>query len=98
MKMKAMKRLAVVQPHLSNVSREMFLELSAHCPLDVVVSPAPAGMGFDVAPVAESPRIRYFSGPTLKPFGARVGLIQCSVLRYLLRHRPDAVFLNANPR
>ncbi len=96
--MKAMKRLAVVQPHLSNVSREMFLELSAHCPLDVVVSPAPSGMGFDVAPAAESPRIRYFSGPTLKPFGARVGLIQWSVLRYMLRHRPDAVFLNANPR
>jgi glycosyltransferase involved in cell wall biosynthesis len=94
----AVRRLGVIQPQLSNPSREMFLELSQYCPLDVVVSPEPAGQGFRVAPLPQGPRIRYFSGPTLKPFGSRFGLIQWSALRYILHEKPDAIFVNANPR
>jgi glycosyltransferase involved in cell wall biosynthesis len=92
------KRLGVIQPHLSNASREMFLELAQYCPLDLVVSLAPSGMGFEVAPVAEGSRIRIFSGPTLMPLGKRLGWIQWSVVKYILHQRPEAVFLNANPR
>jgi glycosyltransferase involved in cell wall biosynthesis len=93
-----MKKLAVIQPHLTNASREMFLELARHCPLDLVVSPEPAGMGFRVAQLAKEPRIRCFSGPTFMPLGQKFGWIQWSVVRYILRERPEAVFLNANPR
>jgi glycosyltransferase involved in cell wall biosynthesis len=93
-----MKRLGVIQPHLTNASREMFLELARHCPLDLVVSPEPAGMGFKVAPIAEGPRLRYFSGPTSRPMGKSLGGIQWSAVNYMLRERPDALFLNANPR
>jgi glycosyltransferase involved in cell wall biosynthesis len=94
------KRLGVIQPHLSNASREMFLELAEYCPLDLVVSPEPAGMGFEVAPIAEGLRIRVFSGPTFMPLGKRLGWIQWSVVKYIFhRHeRPEALFLNANPR
>ncbi len=93
-----MNRLGVIQPHLTNTSREMLLELAEYCPLDLVVSPEPAGMGFKVAPVAEGPRIRYFSGPTFMPAGWKFGWIQWAVVNYILRERPEAVFLNANPR
>ena len=95
-----MKRLAVIQPHLSNASREMFLELAEHCPLDLVVSPAPAGMGFEVAPIPEGSRVRLFSGPTFMPLGKRLGWIQWSVVKYIfhLHEPPDALLLNANPR
>lgn len=93
-----MKRLAVIQPHLTNTSREMFLELAEYCPLDLVFSPEPAGMGFKVAPIAEGPRIRCFCGPTLMPVGRKFGWIQWSVAKYILRQRPGAVFINANPR
>lgn len=93
----AIRRLGVIQPHLSNSSRDMFLELSEHCPLDIVVSPEPAGEGFNVQLFPVSARIRYFSGPTWRPFG-RVGLIQWSAVRYFMRDRPDAIFVNANPR
>jgi len=91
------KRLGVIQPHLSNTSREMFLELSNYCPLDLVLSPAPEDMGFKVAPIAEGPRIRYFFGPT---FGPKFAHIQWSALKYILMPgaRPEALFLNANPR
>jgi len=92
------KTLGVIQPHLSNVSREMFLELARYCPLDLVMSPAPAGMGFQVAPLAEGPRIRCFSGSTVMPLGKKFGWIQWSVVSYILRERPDALLLNANPR
>ncbi len=94
------KRLGVIQPHLSNASREMFLELAQYCPLDLVVSLAPSGMGFEVAPVAEGSRIRIFSGPTLMPLGKRFGWIQWSVMKYIVQshERPEALFLNANPR
>jgi glycosyltransferase involved in cell wall biosynthesis len=78
----------------------MFLELAEYCPLDLVVSPEPAGMGFKVAPIPEGPRIRCFSGPTVMPVGSRAGWIQWSVLHYILilRERPEALFINANPR
>jgi glycosyltransferase involved in cell wall biosynthesis len=92
------KTLGVIQPHLSNVSREMFLKLARYCPLDLVMSPAPAGMGFQVAPLAEGPRIRCFSGSTVMPLGKKFGWIQWSVVSYILRERPDALLLNANPR
>jgi glycosyltransferase involved in cell wall biosynthesis len=87
-----------MQPHLTNASREMFLELAQHCPLDLIVSPEPAGLGFEVAPILEGPRIRCFSGPTLMPLGRNLGWIQWSVVNYILKERPDALFLNANPR
>lgn len=93
-----MNRLGVIQPHLTNTSREMFLELSEHCPIDLVVSPPPTGMGFQLAPIAEGTRVRYFSGATFRPFGKQLGWIQWSVLRYISRERPDALFVNANPR
>lgn len=76
----------------------MFLELSAHCALDLVLSPPPSGTGFDLAPLPGNSRIREFCGRTLKPLGKNFGWIQLSVLGYVVRHRPDAVFLNANPR
>lgn len=76
----------------------MFFELAQYCPLDLVVSPEPAGMGFRVAPIAEGPRVRCFSVPTLMPFGKKFGWIQWGVVKYILRERPEAIFLNANPR
>ena len=91
-------RLAVMQPHLSNASRAMFLELSEYCELDLVLSPEPEGQGFKVAPMPEGSRIRCFLGRTLKPLGPRLGWIQLSALTYMVRHRPQAVLLNANPR
>jgi glycosyltransferase involved in cell wall biosynthesis len=93
-----MKRLAAIQPHLTNASREMFLELARYCPLDLVVSPDPVGMGFQVAPIAKGGGIRCFSGPTFTPTGKKLGWIQWSAVKYMLRERPDALFLNANPR
>lgn len=92
------EKLAVIQPHLTNASQEMFLELSQHCALDLVVSPAPAGSGFAVAPLPGSPRIRLFSGPTFMPLGKNFGWIQWSAVKYMLRQRPGAVLVNANPR
>jgi glycosyltransferase involved in cell wall biosynthesis len=96
--LKKQMRLAVMQPHLSNASREMFLELSQYCPLDLVLSPEPAGQGFQVADLPQGTRIRCFFGRTLRPLGPRVGWIQLSALTYMLRYRPQAVLLNANPR
>lgn len=91
------KRLAVIQPHLSNASREMFLELAQYCPLDLVVSPEPRDMGFTVAPVALEPQVRCFFLPTLMPLGKKFGRIQWGVVKYILRERPEKIFLNANP-
>jgi glycosyltransferase involved in cell wall biosynthesis len=93
-----MKRLGVIQPHLSNASREMFIELAEYCPLDLVVSPEPPGMGFKIAPLEKGLGVRCFSVPTLMPFGRKFGWIQWGVVNYILRERPETIFLNANPR
>jgi len=76
----------------------MFLELAEHCPLDLVISPEPSAMGFDVAPLTDGPTVRCFSGPTFMPVGKKLGWIQLSVLRYIVRERPRALFINGNPR
>jgi len=93
-----MKRLCIIQPILSNYSRETFFEMAEFCDVDIVFSPTPSGTGFgDVLPTQNS-RVRYFVVPTFKPFGDKIGMIQWGIAKYLLRERPDAVLVTANPR
>jgi glycosyltransferase involved in cell wall biosynthesis len=92
------RRLCVVQPLLSNYSRETFLELADCCKVDLVFSPAPKGTGFgDVQPPNDL-RIRYFVFPTLKPLGKKLGLIQWGVCAYIRREKPDAIVMSATPQ
>jgi glycosyltransferase involved in cell wall biosynthesis len=92
------RRLGVIQPHLSNASQQMFVELSQYCPLDLLVSPPPAGAGFGGALPSASPQIRCFVIPTFKPFGPSFGWVQWGVTKHILTQRPHTIFINANPR
>jgi glycosyltransferase involved in cell wall biosynthesis len=93
-----MKRLCIIQPLLSNYSRETFLELTQYCQVDLVYSPAPSETGFGDVPPPENDRLRYFIVPTLKPFGERFGMIQWGIGKYIWRERPNAIMASGNPR
>jgi len=93
-----MKRLCIIQPLLSNYSRETFLELAQHCQVDLVFSPTPSGTGFGDVPPPPNSQVRYFVVPTFKPFGEQLGMIQWGVGRYIRRERPDAIMIFGNPR
>lgn len=93
-----MKRLCIIQPLLSNYSRETFLELAQHCQVDLVFSPTPCGTGFGDVPPPPSLRVRCFVVPTYRPFGEQLGMMQWGVGRYIRRERPDAILIFGNPR
>ena len=93
-----MKRLCIIQPLLSNYSRETFLELAQHCQVDLVFSPTPPGSGFGEVPPPPSTRVRYFVVPTYRPFGEQLGMIQWGVGRFVRREKPDAIMIFGNPR
>jgi glycosyltransferase involved in cell wall biosynthesis len=83
---------------LSNYSRQTFLEMAAYCDVDIVFSPTPSGKGFGPVPTSSDPRVRYFVVPTLRPFGNRLGMIQWGFASRIIRHKPDAIIISADPR
>jgi glycosyltransferase involved in cell wall biosynthesis len=93
-----MKRLCIIEPLLSNYSRETFLDLAQYCQVDLVFSPTPSGTGFGDVPRPPSSPVRYFVVPTFKPFGEQLGMIQWGVGRYIRRERPDVILIFGNPR
>ncbi len=93
-----MKRLCIIQPLLSNYSRETFLELTQYCQVDLVFSSTPSETGFGDVPPPENSGVRYFVVPTLKPFGERLGMIQWGIGKYLRREKPDVIMISGNPR
>jgi len=96
--MPEMKRLCIIQPLLSNYSRETFFEMAESCEVDIVFSPTPAGAGFGSVLRPQNSRVRYFVVPTFKPFGDKIGMIQWGIEKYIYRERPDAIMVSGNPR
>jgi glycosyltransferase involved in cell wall biosynthesis len=93
-----MKRLCVIQPILTSYRLPLFLELSRYCQVDVLFSASNAAKGYGNFVQTNTPAVRYFEIPTLRPFGNQIGMFQRGVVSYLLREEPDAVVIFANPR
>jgi glycosyltransferase involved in cell wall biosynthesis len=93
-----MKRVSIVQPILATYRLPVYLELSRHCRVDLLFSPAGPRLGYGSIIPTGTPNIRYFEIPTLKPFGDQVGMIQWGLVRYIIQEKPDAVLIFANPR
>jgi glycosyltransferase involved in cell wall biosynthesis len=93
-----MKRVGVVQPMLADYRVPVYLELSRYCHVDVLFSAARAQAGFGKVIQPHAHDVRYFEIPTLRPFGDRIGMFQWGLVSYMLRNKPDAVLIFANPR
>lgn len=93
-----MTRICIIQPFLADYRQQVFLNLAEYCQLDLVISPTPSSSGFGQPVASENPRVRCFLIPTLKPFGEKIGMIQWGIGKYILRERPDAIIIFANPR
>src|SRR6266581_3985345 len=94
----SVKKICIIQPFLVDYRQEVFLDLAEYCHLDLVISPTPSSFGFGQPVSSENPRVRCFVIPTLKPFGEKIGMIQWGIGKYILRERPDAIIIFANPR
>ena len=93
-----MNRICIIEPHLTDYSHPVFLELAEYCNVDIVVSPTPPAEGFGTSEPLKSSKVRYFVVPRLTPFGKKIGLIQWGVGRYIVRERPDVILTFSNPR
>ena len=93
-----MKRVCNVDPVLTRYRMPVFLELSRYCYVDWIFSPSNIESGFASSSRPESPGLRYIEVPVLKPFGETAGMFQRGLTRYILREKPDAIMIFANPR
>jgi glycosyltransferase involved in cell wall biosynthesis len=91
-------KLCVIQPFLPDYRLDVFLDLAKYCSVDLVISPTPSGSGFGDALSPGNSRVRFFTVPTRKPFGGKIGMIQWGVGKYIRRERPDVIMIFANPR
>jgi glycosyltransferase involved in cell wall biosynthesis len=92
------KKLCVIQPILSNYTRQTLLEMAAYCDVDIVFSATPSGKGFGASLESPDSRVRYFVVPTLRPLGNRAGMIQRGLAKHIFKTRPDAIIISADPR
>jgi glycosyltransferase involved in cell wall biosynthesis len=93
-----MKHICIIDPVLTRYNMPVFAELSSYCNVDWIFSPAIAKSGFGDFPRTKTPSLRYIEIPTLRPFGDKIGMFQLGILKHILRERPAAVRIFANPR
>jgi hypothetical protein len=93
-----MKRICIIDPVLARYRLPVFQELSRHCQVDWIVSPATAKSGFGNARPPDTPGLRQIEIPMLRPFDEKAGMFQCGLIKYILREKPDAIKVFANPR
>jgi hypothetical protein len=94
-----MKKVCLVEPVLTNYLAPVLEELSEFCAVDVLASPVATGDSFGQVSLRTSPHLRQFAVKTIKVLGSsRFGMYQCGLVRYLIRERPDALIVSANPR
>jgi glycosyltransferase involved in cell wall biosynthesis len=95
-----LKRIVFVYPYLTGYIIPVLQGVvdSGRVSLDVLCSPPPPGMGFEEIIPPEHPNLHWILAPEGHPMGDRIGMVQKGVLRHILRVRPDAVVIWANPR
>jgi glycosyltransferase involved in cell wall biosynthesis len=93
-----LKRVCVVQPFLSHYSLPVFVELAQRCQIDLLYSAAPPDSGFGQVIPPCAPNIECFPMNAFKPFGDRLGIFHRGLLKYILRRKPDVLFLSADMR
>jgi glycosyltransferase involved in cell wall biosynthesis len=90
------KHLCIIEPLVTNYRLPVYAELSRHCKVDWLFSPAMGESGFGRADRPEERNLHYIEIPMLRPFGEEWGTIQWGLAKYILREKPDAILASAN--
>ncbi len=90
-----MYRLCIIDPVWTRYRLPVFEELSRRCKVDWVFSPSRA---YGAVSRSEAPDFRYIEVKMLSSFGGKNGMFQCGLVKYMLREKPDAIKMFANPR
>lgn len=94
-----MRNICIVQPVLTNYVIPVFEELANLCNVDVLFSPASAEDSFGDLVTTRSAGLKLFPVRTVHLLGSiRLGMYQCGLIWYLVRAKPDALLIFANPR
>jgi glycosyltransferase involved in cell wall biosynthesis len=90
-----MNRICVIDPVWTTYRLPVFEELFRHCRVDWIFSPSCA---FGTVTKSEALDLEYIQVPMSRLLGKRNGMFQRGLLKYMLRERPDAIKMFANPR
>ena len=91
-------RVAIIEPIWTGYRHHVYRELSEHCCVDWIFSPAEREAGFGKVAAPGSVSLRYIELPMRRPFGERLGFLQMGVVRYLILEQPDVIMFSADPR
>ena len=90
-----MYRVCIIDPVWTRYRLPVFEQLSLHCKVDWIFSPSRV---FGAVARSEAPNLRYIEVTMLRSFGEKNGMFQCGLVKYILREKPDAIKMFANPR
>ena len=93
-----MRRVCIVQPLLATYRIPLFTELADKFQVDVLYSHDTATSGYGSPELVKHPNITWKEIRTYRPAGHRIAMFQAGIMRYMLRKRPHAVIIFANPR
>jgi glycosyltransferase involved in cell wall biosynthesis len=95
-----MKRVLLIYPLLTSYILPVIKGMaeSGRVYLDVFYGPQPLGEGFGEHLPFKHPNIHWMQVEEKHPFGDRFGMYQKDILGHLIKMRPDAILIWANPR
>ncbi len=97
-KVSSVTRICIIDPVFTRYRLPIFEDLSQRCQVDWIFSPSPLESGFGETRASINPRLRYVEIQTLKPLGWKAGMFQLGLAKYIVREKPDAIKIFANPR
>jgi len=95
-----MKRVTFIYPYLTSYILPVLQGMveSGRVQLDVFYSPNPSGMGFGEHQPFEHPNVCWKQVKERHPLGDRFAMYQKDISNYIMKTRPNAIFIFANAR
>jgi len=93
-----MKRICIIYLRTTKYILPVVEGLSKKANVDFISSPAAQEEGWGKHQLPTNDHIRWMDVKHITPFGNRFGQFQTGLVRYMLRDKPDAVIIFANPR
>jgi glycosyltransferase involved in cell wall biosynthesis len=93
-----MKKICFIYEYLTSYIIPLIEGMSENVSVDFIYSSISTDNGFGKFDHRDSNKLRWIEVATLYPFGKKIGMYQKGLVGHIIRTRPDAVIIFANPR
>lgn len=93
-----MKKICYICPGIPEYIIPLFRVMAKESQLNIVYSAMPSKHGFGRPELFEHKNVNWIALETIYPFGKSFGMYQKGILKHIVKNRPDALLIFANPR